>query len=85
MSLRVHFNTANTETAISILNAIERSGCPILFKLLLLVNFQVTITFMKLLSGMPNKMDIPVSLHLDHGKTLEDVNGLWARIYLSND
>lgn len=50
------FNTTNLETTISILNAIERSGLPNFIQLLLLMHsFQVTITFMKLLSGMPTK------------------------------
>ncbi|EXU73925.1 class II aldolase [Erwinia mallotivora] len=68
------FNTTNLETTLSILNAIERSGLP---------NFiQIAPTNARL-SGydyiyeMVKKraasMDVPVSLHLDHGKELDDV------------
>ncbi|MEY6362079.1 class II fructose-bisphosphate aldolase, partial [Salmonella enterica subsp. enterica serovar Corvallis] len=68
------FNTTNLETTISILDAIERSGLP---------NFiQIAPTNAKL-SGYDYiyeivrkraaTMDVPVSLHLDHGKELDDV------------
>lgn len=68
------FNTTNLETTISILDAIERSGLP---------NFiQIAPTNAKL-SGYDYiyeivrkraaTMDVPISLHLDHGKELEDV------------
>lgn len=68
------FNTTNLETTISILDAIERSGLP---------NFiQIAPTNAKL-SGYDYiyeivrkraaTMDVPVSLHLDHGKELNDV------------
>ncbi|WP_158780637.1 class II aldolase [Pantoea sp. BAV 3049] len=68
------FNTTNLETTIAILNAIERSKLP---------NFiQIAPTNAKL-SGYDyiyeivrrraEMMDVPVSLHLDHGKTFDDV------------
>lgn len=68
------FNTTNLETTISILDAIERSGLP---------NFiQIAPTNARL-SGYDYiyeivrkraaTMDVPVSLHLDHGKELDDV------------
>lgn len=68
------FNTTNLETTIGILNAIERSGIP---------NFIQIAPTNAVLSGYDyiyeivkraaEKMDVPVALHLDHGKTLEDV------------
>ena len=68
------FNTTNLETTISILDAIERSGLP---------NFiQIAPTNAKLsgydyiyeiVKKRAASMDVPVSLHLDHGKALEDV------------
>lgn len=68
------FNTTNLETTISILDAIERSGLP---------NFiQIAPTNAKLsgydyiyeiVSKRAASMDVPVSLHLDHGKELDDV------------
>lgn len=68
------FNTTNLETTISILDAIERSGLP---------NFiQIAPTNAKLsgydyiyeiVKKRAATMDVPVSLHLDHGKELDDV------------
>jgi len=68
------FNTTNLETTISILDAIERSGLP---------NFiQIAPTNAKLsgydyiyeiVKKRAASMDVPVSLHLDHGKELDDV------------
>jgi len=68
------FNTTNLETTISILDAIERSGLP---------NFiQIAPTNAKLsgydyiyeiVKKRAATMDVPVSLHLDHGKELNDV------------
>lgn len=68
------FNTTNLETTISILDAIERSGLP---------NFiQIAPTNAKLsgydyiyeiVKKRASTMDVPVSLHLDHGKELDDV------------
>jgi tagatose 1,6-diphosphate aldolase GatY/KbaY len=68
------FNTTNLETTISILDAIERSGLP---------NFiQIAPTNARLsgydyiyeiVKKRAATMDVPVSLHLDHGKELDDV------------
>ncbi|KGT87373.1 fructose-1,6-bisphosphate aldolase [Erwinia typographi] len=68
------FNTTNLETTMSILDAIERSGLP---------NFiQIAPTNAKLsgydyiyeiVKKRAATMDVPVSLHLDHGKELDDV------------
>ncbi|WP_343553911.1 class II aldolase [Pantoea sp.] len=68
------FNTTNLETTISILDAIERSGLP---------NFiQIAPTNAKLsgydyiyeiVKKRAASMDVPISLHLDHGKELDDV------------
>lgn len=68
------FNTTNLETTMSILDAIERSGSP---------NFiQIAPTNAKLsgydyiyeiVKKRAATMDVPVSLHLDHGKELDDV------------
>ncbi|EHG3586847.1 class II aldolase, partial [Salmonella enterica subsp. enterica serovar Enteritidis] len=68
------FNTTNLETTISILNAIERSGLPNFIQIAP-TNAQLSgyDYIYEIVKRHADKMDIPVSLHLDHGKTLEDV------------
>lgn len=68
------FNTTNLETTISILNAIERSGLPNFIQIAP-TNAQLSgyDYIYEIVKRHADKMDVPVSLHLDHGKTLEDV------------
>ena len=68
------FNTTNLETTLGILNAIERSGVP---------NFiQIAPTNARLsgydyiyemVQRRAALMDMPVTLHLDHGRNMEDI------------
>lgn len=68
------FNTTNLETTISILNAIERSGLPNFIQIAP-TNAQLSgyDYIYEIVKRHADKMDVPVSLHLDHGKTLDDV------------
>ena len=68
------FNTTNLETTISILNAIERSGLPNFIQIAP-TNAQLSgyDYIYEIVKRYADKMDVPVSLHLDHGKTLADV------------
>ena len=68
------FNTTNLETTISILNAIERSGLPNFIQIAP-TNAQLSgyDYIYEIVKRHADKMDVPVSLHLDHGKTQEDV------------
>lgn len=63
------FNTTNLETTISILNAIERSGLPNFIQIAP-TNAQLSgyDYIYEIVKRHADKMDIPVSLHLDHGK-----------------
>lgn len=68
------FNTTNLETTISILDAIERSGLPNFIQIAptnaKLSGYDYIYEIVKKRAGT---MDVPVSLHLDHGKELDDV------------
>jgi len=68
------FNTTNLETTISILDAIERSGLPNFIQIAptnaKLSGYDYIYEIVKKRAAM---MDVPVSLHLDHGKELNDV------------
>lgn len=68
------FNTTNLETTISILNAIERSGLPNFIQIAP-TNAQLSgyDYIYEIVKRHADKMGVPVSLHLDHGKTQEDV------------
>ncbi len=68
------FNTTNLETTISILNAIERSGLPNFIQIAP-TNAQLSgyDYIYEIVKRHADKMDVPVSLHLDHGKTFDDV------------
>ncbi|QCR38117.1 class II aldolase [Nissabacter sp. SGAir0207] len=68
------FNTTNLETTLSILDAIERSGLP---NFIQIAPTNATLSGYDYIYEIVKKraavMDVPVSLHLDHGKKLEDV------------
>ncbi|OON36993.1 fructose-1,6-bisphosphate aldolase [Izhakiella australiensis] len=68
------FNTTNLETTLSILNAIERSGLPNFIQIAP-TNAQLSgyDYIYEMVKRHAAKMDVPVSLHLDHGKSLDDV------------
>ncbi|TCL03209.1 MULTISPECIES: class II aldolase [Sodalis] len=68
------FNTTNLETTISILNAIERSGLPNFIQIAP-TNAQLSgyDYIYEIVKRHAAKMDVPISLHLDHGKSLDDV------------
>lgn len=68
------FNTTNLETTLSILNGIERSGLPNFIQIAP-TNAQLSgyDYIYEIVRRHADKMDVPVSLHLDHGKSLDDV------------
>lgn len=68
------FNTTNLETTVGILRAIEKSGIPSIIQVaptnITLSGYEYIVDMVK---RYAEKMDTPVSLHLDHGKRYEDV------------
>lgn len=68
------FNTTNLETTLGILDAVERAGLP---QFIQIAPTNAVLSGYDYIYEMVQKkaelMDVPVSLHLDHGKTLEDV------------
>lgn len=68
------FNTTNLETTVGILQAIEKSGIPTFIQVaptnVSLAGYEYLVD---MVSRYAEKMDTPVALHLDHGKTFEDV------------
>lgn len=68
------FNTTNLETTLGILNAIEKAGLPQFIQIAptnaVLSGYDY---IYEMVSKRAKDMDVPVALHLDHGKTLEDV------------
>ena len=73
-SLAGAFNTTNLETTLGILSAVERAGLP---QFIQIAPTNAVLSGYDYIYEMVQKkakdMDVPVSLHLDHGKTLEDV------------
>lgn len=67
------FNTTNLETTIGILQAIEESGVPSFIQVaptnLTLAGYKHMVEMVR---HFAEKMTVPVSLHLDHGKNFED-------------
>lgn len=67
------FNTTNLETTLGILEAIEKSGIPSFIQIaptnIGIMSYDELYRFVKVHA---RNMDTPVTLHLDHGKKLED-------------
>lgn len=68
------FNTTNLETTVGILKAIEESGIPTFIQVaptnITLAGYDYIVD---MVSRYAKNMDTPVALHLDHGKSFEDV------------
>lgn len=68
------FNTTNLETTVGILKAVEMSRIPTFIQVaptnITLAGYNYIVD---MVSRYAENMDIPVALHLDHGKRLDDV------------
>lgn len=68
------FNTANLETSLGILDAIEESGIPSMVQIaptnIVLSGYKYIVDMVR---NRASTMQTPFCLHLDHGKTFEDV------------
>ena len=68
------FNTTNLETTMGIVAAIERTGVPTFIQL---APTNVTLSGWDYVHDMVRRrteaLDVPVALHLDHGRTIDDV------------
>jgi fructose-bisphosphate aldolase, class II len=78
------FNTTNIETTMGIVEAIERVGVPTFIQVaptnIALSGYEY---IYDMVSRRLAKTDVPVALHLDHGKTLESVEGALAADFTS--
>lgn len=68
------FNTTNIETTLGILDAIEKSGIPSIIQIaptnIGIMSYEELYRFIE---EHAKNMDTPITLHLDHGKKLEDL------------
>lgn len=73
------FNTTNIETTMGIIQAIENTGVPTFIQV---APTNVTLSGYEYVYDMVHRrlegVDVPVALHLDHGRTLDDVRGALA-------
>jgi len=73
------FNTTNIETTMGIVQAIENTGVPTFIQV---APTNVTLSGYEYIYDMVHRrledVDVPVALHLDHGRTLDDVRGALA-------
>lgn len=78
------FNTTNLETTLGIIEAIERAGVPSFIQV---APTNVTISGYEYIYDMVSRRltdcDVPVALHLDHGKSLEAVESALAAKFTS--
>lgn len=68
------FNTTNLETTMGIVQAVERTGVPTFIQV---APTNVTLSGYEYIYEMVQRriedVDVPIALHLDHGRTLDDV------------
>lgn len=78
------FNTTNIETTMGIVDAIERTGVPTFIQV---APTNVSLSGYEYIYDMVSRRlestDVPVALHLDHGKSLEAVEGALAARFTS--
>lgn len=78
------FNTTNIETTMGIIAAIERAGVPTFIQV---APTNVALSGYEYIYDMVTRRlaacDVPVALHLDHGKSLESVEGALAAQFTS--
>jgi fructose-bisphosphate aldolase class II len=78
------FNTTNIETTMGIVAAIERVGVPTFIQV---APTNVALSGYEYIYDMVSRRlatcDVPVALHLDHGKSLESVEGALAAQFTS--
>jgi fructose-bisphosphate aldolase class II len=78
------FNTTNIETTMGIVSAIERVGVPTFIQV---APTNVALSGYEYIYDMVSRRletcDVPVALHLDHGKSLESVEGALAAKFTS--
>lgn len=78
------FNTTNIETTMGIVSAIERTGVPTFIQV---APTNVALSGYEYIYDMVSRRlatcDVPVALHLDHGKSLESVEGALAAKFTS--
>lgn len=78
------FNTTNIETTMGIVAAIERAGVPTFIQV---APTNVALSGYEYIYDMVTRRlatcDVPVALHLDHGKSLESVEGALAAVFTS--
>jgi fructose-bisphosphate aldolase class II len=78
------FNTTNIETTMGIIAAIERAGVPTFIQV---APTNVALSGYEYIYDMVTRRlstcDVPVALHLDHGKSLESVEGALAAEFTS--
>jgi fructose-bisphosphate aldolase class II len=78
------FNTTNIETTMGIIAAIERAGVPTFIQV---APTNVALSGYEYIYEMVTRRlatcDVPVALHLDHGKSLESVEGALAAQFTS--
>lgn len=78
------FNTTNLETTLGIVAAVEETGLPAFIQV---APTNVTISgyeyIYDLVSRRTEHTDVPIALHLDHGRTLDDVSGSLAARFTS--
>lgn len=78
------FNTTNLETTLGIIAAVEQSGVPTFIQV---APTNVTISGYDYIEEMVRRRaehtSVPIALHLDHGRTLDDVAGALAANFTS--
>jgi fructose-bisphosphate aldolase class II len=78
------FNTTNLETTMGIVQAIENTAVPTFIQVaptnVVLSGYDY---IYEMVSRRLADVDVPVALHLDHGRTLEDVRGALAAGFTS--
>lgn len=78
------FNTTNLETTLGIIAAVETTGVPTFIQV---APTNVTISGYEYITDMVRRRtastSVPIALHLDHGRTLDDVAGALAADFTS--
>lgn len=78
------FNTTNLETTLGIIAAVEQTGVPTFIQV---APTNVTISGYDYIEEMVRRRaehtSVPIALHLDHGRTLDDVAGALAANFTS--